>query len=95
MARVTVTVNGVTVECALEDVAAVTAALGGGGSDSDDGDLRPGERRRRGNAGQEESAAEFRRIRANHTKKSLADVAGAMVRSDVRRTTPYAPGGEQ
>lgn len=92
MARVTVTVNGVTVECELADVAAVTAALGGGGSTSDDGDLRPGERRRRGDAGQQESAEEFRRIRGKYTQDSIEKVAGRSLPRDPRKRTALADG---
>lgn len=100
MAQVTITVNGVTVSCDVSEVAAVTAALAGSGlagrsNDDDDGGPRPGERRRENstNATQSARAEEFRRIRAQHTTKTVREVAGAKLPRDSRRRD--ATGGAQ
>ena len=94
MAKVTITVNGITVECELEDVAAVTAQLGGaGGVGQDDGGAsRPGERRRENptDATTQARAEEFRRIRSKYTNRSVEQVAGAKLPRDPRRRTAEA-----
>lgn len=92
MPRVTVTVNGVSVDCDLSEVAAVTAALGGSTTPPIDDVVRPGERRRENptDTTQQARAAEFRKIREQYTSVPVSEVAARGVPSDSRRRTPNA-----
>lgn len=91
MADVTLTINGVIVTCAVQDVAAVTAALTGARPADDDGGLRPGERRRGGGAANHQAQVEeFRTIRSKFTDKTVTQVAGAQLPQDGRKRTPFA-----
>jgi hypothetical protein len=92
MNEVTITVRGITVRCALEDVATVTEQLGGLPEAEDEYDgvvLRPGQRRREEPSNERVQARteEFRAIRAKFTGKTVEQVAGARVRSDPRKRT--------
>lgn len=88
---VRITVNGVSVECELSEVAAITAALSGS-DQAREGDSRPGERRRENpsDGTTQSRVQEFRRIRAQYTDVPVETHAGKLVKGDIRRRSAEA-----